>query len=148
MAANIPFQELITKFFEGVRLEAEASDIPVPEGSDLAEYLRTIYLDRHERKNPDDLVLDCAQILGQITFVIYRSELPQDVGNPHIPHTPIDPPPQIPTKLEKRHLDLARELYPFYTNSKVRRRMANPLVAPVPVREDGKEIDQPCPLCP
>lgn len=145
--ATIKFQEVVAKFFEGVKLEAEASDIEVPEASHLSEYLREIYSDRHEKKNPDAVILDCAQVLGQIACAMYRSELPSDAGNPHIPHTPDVPPPPPPTRLEKRHIDRAREMYAFYMNSKVRRRMANPLVAPIPIR-DGREVDQPCPLCP
>jgi hypothetical protein len=143
---DIPFQKLIVRFFEGVRLEAEISEIPVPEGSHLIEVLTAIYFERHQKLNPGPLILGCAQILGQITFAMYRSELKSDVGNPHMPHTPIEPQTTPPTRLEERHLRLARELYGFYTNGLLRRKVANPIAAPID--DVGREIDQPCPLCP
>lgn len=146
--AKINFDDVVDRFFGGVRLEAEASDIEMPEAQHLGDYLRYVYLKRHERQDPDPIILDCAQILGQITFAMYRAELPEDVGNPHIPHTPIEVPNEPPTRLEIRHVNLARETYGSYVNSKVIYGMKNPLLAPIPDDSRGKEVDKPCPLCP
>lgn len=147
---QIPFTDLLAAFDLGVAREANASGIPVPNPVTVHDYLRKVYEDRHNRKNlpAGSNVTLSAQILGMIAFAMFRSELPQTIGNPHIPHVPIDPAPTPGNALENRHVDHARELYGFYTNSAVAPAMANPLVASLPLDKDGREIDQPCPLCP
>lgn len=147
--ANINFDRVVVEFLEGIKREAEASEINAPDATQVAKHLSDLYKELHEARNPGEIILDCAHVMGQITFAMYRSEQPKNVGNLHIIHDPETPQPQPPSALETRHLDRARRMYYGYMNGTLRRRLNNPLVAPIPQRyDDPREIDKPCPLCP
>jgi hypothetical protein len=150
---QIPFDDLIDRFKDGVANEAAASNIATPPIPGAAvTFLRSRYEARHTARDPSPAtsILECAEVLGMIAFAMFRADLPANVGDPTIPHAPHDPrigPP--PTEIEVRHVRAARDLYGFYTNSELNPQMVNPLRAPFPINAfTQREIDMPCPLCP
>jgi hypothetical protein len=145
--AKVDFGRVVIEFIQGIQREAEASEITTPDSSEVTRYLTALYKELHEERDPSEIILDCAHVMGQITFAMYRSERPKTEGNFHIGRDPETKVVQPSNALEPRHLDRARRMYYGYMNGRLRRQLRNPLVAPIPERYD-REIDKPCPLCP
>lgn len=152
--ALFTFQELIDAFYFGVEDEASRVNPPLPYELDragISDYLTRAYHDRYEKRAtvlPANTV-ECAKLLGRITFAMFRSESrPQ--GDPVLPEDdPIDGVTNPPV-VTVEHVGRAREMYGHYSNRQQMPAPKNVILGPVhlPGDRDGfRETNEPCPLC-
>lgn len=155
---SFTFQDLIDAFFTGVINEgnmATPPSLPLMDKPALTNYLTNIYKARFERRKATlpSYTAKCAETLGRITFVMYRSEAQPEHLTGHQPDDPIDS-GHSPKQIETRHIGLAREMYGSYTNSGLTPAPNNSvhgeirMMGELSVRDQRREIDEPCPLCP
>jgi hypothetical protein len=150
-STSFTFDQLLAAFFVGIEDEASRTDPPLAPPMDrpaLETYLRRVYRGRFNLRQstlPAN-TLKCAETLGRITFVMYRSQFHhEDADEPIDVAGPDD-------MITVEHIQLAREMYGHYTNTGQTPRPKNALHGVITLAGEpqfGKrETDEPCPLCP